>query len=169
MNFHDIYLLNEYIVFTISSDKPKDFVTPGSSIAYANLTLSSSMHGQLKGLDDLMMLGDSKFGIYPGMKGNTKFFNALYASRYQVSSTSVEPVHPTLLENEFCFEQSHDQFLANLKPTIPDDPENPYDVSQYPRMAMSMKKLIIPKIKKEQKIDPKAIQQGIERIKINLL
>ena len=150
--------LEPFDITTPHAWEPKDFVTPGSSIAYANLTLSSSMHGQLKGLDDLMTLGDSKFGIYPGMKGNTKFFNALYASRYQVSSTSVEPVHPTLLENEFCFEQSHDQFLANLKPTILDDPENPYDVSQYLHMAMNMKKSIIPKIKKKRKIDPKAIQ-----------
>ena len=92
------------------------------------------------------------------MKGNTKFFNALYASNHQVNNTVLELVHPTLLENDFRLEQSHDQFLADLEQVIPDDPTNPYDVSQYPRMAMNMKKSITPKMKKTHKIDPKAIQ-----------
>ena len=91
-----------------------------------------------------MTLGDPKFGIYPGMKGNTKFFTALYASRHQTDSISAELVHPTLLGNEVCLEHSHDQFLASLKAIIPDDLDNPHDVSQYPCMAMNMKKVITP-------------------------
>ena len=87
-----------------------------------------------------------------------QFFTALYASRHQTDSTSAELVHSTLLGNEVCLEQSHNQFLENLKPIIPDDPDNPHDVSQYPRMVMNMKKSITPKLEKEHKIDPKAIQ-----------
>ena len=68
-----------------------------------------------------MMLGDPKFGIYPGMQGNTKFFTALYASRHQTDSIPKELAHHTLLGNEVCLEQSHDQFLADLKPIIPDE------------------------------------------------
>ena len=144
--------LEPFDITTPHAWEPKDFITPGSSIAYANLILSSNMHKHLKGLDDLTTLGDSMFGIYPGMKGDTKFFNALYASRHQTSNTPMEPVHSALLGNEFYFEKSHDQFLTDLQPIIPDDPENPHDVSQYPRMVMNMKKSITPKIKKTHKI-----------------
>ena len=89
--------LETFDITTPRAWEPKDFVTPGSSIAYANLTLSSNMDGPLKGLEDLMTLGDPKFGLYPRMKGNTKFFTALYASRHQTDSISAELVHPTLL------------------------------------------------------------------------